>query len=62
MTTKTRITERYNAGNMTAASIIASNPAAYPAGSLAAEWADMILSRAANPDQAEAGPLFRNAA
>jgi hypothetical protein len=61
MTTK-RITERYDTGNLTAASIIASNPVAYPEGSLAAQWADMILSKAAHPDDAEAGPLFAKVA
>jgi hypothetical protein len=60
MTTK-RITERYDTGNLAAASIIASNPVAYPEGSLMAQWADLILSKAAHPDDAEAGPLFRQA-
>lgn len=57
MTTKARITERYDAGNLTAASIIASNPATYPEGSLMATWADLILSRAASADWSDL-PLF----
>ena len=43
---------------MEAATLIASDPVAYPEGSLMAQWADLILSKAAQPDDAEAGPLF----
>jgi hypothetical protein len=60
MTTKARITERYDAGNLEAASILAGDPKRYPG--LPQEWADIVLTRAAQPDDAEAGPLFRKVA
>ena len=47
------------ASNLEAATIIASNPVAYPEGSMMAEWADIVLSRAAHPDDREAGSLFQ---
>jgi hypothetical protein len=40
------------------ATIIASNPALYPEGGLMAEWADVVLSRAVNAEEANAMPLF----
>lgn len=48
----------FAAANLLAATIIASDPAAYPAGCLSALWADMVLSRAAERDDAEAWPRF----
>jgi hypothetical protein len=54
--------EGHDLANLESACIIASNPVAYPEGSLMAEWADMILSRAADADEAKAMPLFRTAA
>jgi hypothetical protein len=67
MTTKARITVRsardgYSAGNLECACLIAIDPVAYPEGSLMAEWADVVLSRAAQPDEALAGPLFESRA
>jgi hypothetical protein len=47
---------------MLAATLIASTPALYREGSLMAQWADRILSKAAQPDQSEAGPLFETRA
>lgn len=58
VTTKARITERYDAGNLMAACLIAADPVAYSEGGLMAEWSDIVLSRAATPDDADAGPLF----
>lgn len=52
----------YTASNMLAATLIASTPALYREGSLMAQWADRILSKAAQPDQSEAGPLFARVA
>ena len=52
----------YTASNLMAACLIAADPVAYPEGSLMAEWADVVLSKAANPDDAEAGSLFQQAA
>ena len=60
MTTQVRITERYDAANLEAATVIASDPERYQG--VLAEWADTILTRAAQPDEALAGPLFRQAA
>jgi hypothetical protein len=40
------------------ATIIASDPVAYPEGSLMAEWADVVLSRAVDAEEANAMPLF----
>ena len=62
MTTKVRITERYDAANLEAATVIASDPEKYPEGSLPALWSDVVLSKAAEPDDAEAGPLFESRA
>lgn len=59
MTTKARITDRYNEANLECACIIAGNPTLYPEGSLMAEWADTITSRAANAEEAKAMPLFK---
>jgi len=59
MTDHQRVAKRYADDNLTAATIIASNPVAYPPGSLMAQWADVVLSRAAaQPDESEAGPPF----
>ena len=51
-------TRFYAASNLECACIIASNPVAYPLGGLMQEWADVVLSRAVQPQDAEAGPLF----
>lgn len=59
MTTKQSLASRYDAANMEAATIIASDPEKYPDGSLMARWADLILSRAVGVKDDEAGPLFR---
>ena len=48
----------YTASNLESATIIASDPVAYPEGSLMAEWADVVLSRAVNAEEANAMPLF----
>lgn len=60
MTTKQRVTDRYDQGNLVAACLIAADPVKYQ-GALQ-EWADVILTKAATPADAEAGPLFRQAA
>jgi hypothetical protein len=60
MTTKVRITERYDAANLEAATVIASDPERYQG--VLQEWADTILTRAAQPDEALAGPLFESRA
>lgn len=60
MTTKARITDRYDLANLEAATIIAANPEKYQG--VLQEWADLILSKAAAPSDSEAGPLFRTAA
>jgi hypothetical protein len=54
--------QAYSAGNLECACIIAGQPETFPEGSLPALWADVVLSKAAEPDDAEAGPLFRQAA
>ena len=56
--TVSRARAGYDAANLEAATIIAADPAKYPEGSLMATWADVILSKAARPDDADAGPLF----
>ena len=61
MTTKQKITDRYDQGNLEAATIIAANPALYPEGSLMAERADAILSRAVDAQDAKAMPLIEAA-
>jgi hypothetical protein len=48
----------YTASNLESATIIASDPALYPEGGLMAEWADVVLSRAVNAEEANAMPLF----
>ena len=58
MTTKVRITERYDKGNLECACIIAGNPALYPEGGLMQTWADRILTEAAEISDEEVGPLF----
>ena len=60
MTTKARITERYDQANLESACIITANPERYLG--VLQEWPDTILTRAAEPDESEAGPLFRQAA
>ena len=52
--------EGYSAGNLLAATLIASDPERYQG--VLQEWADIVLSRAAHPDDREAGPLFQQAA
>jgi hypothetical protein len=58
MTDSQRARQGYSDANLLAASVIAGRPELYPEGSLPALWSDLILSRAANPDDREAGPLF----
>ena len=48
---------QYAEGNLLAATIIAADPVKYPGG--AQEWADLILTRAAEVDE-RPGPLFRH--
>jgi hypothetical protein len=48
----------YTASNLLAATLLAADPERYPAGSLMAEWSDMILSKAAEISDSEVGPLF----
>jgi hypothetical protein len=65
MTTKARITVRsardgYSAGNLESATIIAADPKRYQG--VLQEWADTILTRAAQPDDALVGPLFESRA
>lgn len=62
MTTKARITDRYDQANLECACILAANPTLYPEGSLMAEWSDTILSRAVDAEDAKAGPLIAAAA
>lgn len=50
----------FDAANLLAATLIAADPARYQG--VLQEWADVILSKAAEPDESEAGPLFRQAA
>ena len=50
----------YQQANEMAANLIASDPERYQG--VLQEWADTILTRAAQPDDALAGPLFRQAA
>ena len=52
----------FDAANLLAATLIASDPMTYPEGSLMAEWADLVLSKAAVLDNALAGPLFESRA
>jgi hypothetical protein len=52
----------FDASNLLAATLIASDPGKYPEGSLMAEWADLVLSKAAVLDNALAGPLFESRA
>ena len=58
MTTKARITDRYNEANLECACIIAANPTLYPEGGLMQRWADVVLSRAVDSQDAKAMPLF----
>ncbi len=51
--------DRYDQANLEAASIIAADPTKYPAGSLAAIWADAITSKAAEVKDQDVGRLFR---
>lgn len=62
MTNNQRVVKQYATNNLVAASIIASNPALYPPGGLMQEWADRILTQAAETPDAECGPLFRQVA
>jgi hypothetical protein len=62
MTDSQRARQGYATSNLECACLIALDPVAYPEGSLMAEWADVVLSRAAHPDDALAGPLFESRA
>jgi hypothetical protein len=57
MAARVKITDRYDQANLECACIIAGNPEKYQG--VLQEWADTILSKAAEPDDAEAGPLFQ---
>ena len=52
----------FDASNLLAATLLASDPALYPEGSLMQRWADVILSKAAEISDSEVGPLFEVAA
>jgi hypothetical protein len=56
MSTRKRITKQYDDTNLLAATLLALDPERYPG--VLQEWADTILSKAAQPDESEAGPLF----
>ena len=47
----------YAADNLECACVIAANPEKYQG--VLQEWADVILTKAAHADDAEAGPLFQ---
>ena len=49
--------EGYSASNLECATILVASPELYPG--LPQLWADIVLSRAAHPDDREAGPLFQ---
>lgn len=50
--------EGYDLANLECACLIAAAPEKYPEGGLMQWWADVILSKAAAPVDAECGPLF----
>ena len=50
---------RFDADNLAAARILAADPVKYPAGSLPAVWAALVLAKAAPTIK---GPLFRQRA
>jgi hypothetical protein len=52
--------QAYSAGNLESAGIIAADPVKYQG--VLQEWADTILTRAAEPNEALAGPLFESRA
>jgi hypothetical protein len=54
------VREGYDAANLECASIIAADPVKYQG--LVQEWADAILSKAADVPDSEAGPLFAQGA
>ena len=59
MTTKQTVSRAragYQRANEEAATIIAADPAKYQG--VMQEWADRILTKAAHPDELEAGPLI----
>jgi hypothetical protein len=60
MTTKQKITDRYDQDNLVAACLIAADPDKYQG--VLQDWADTILSKAAAPSDSECGPLFRTTA
>jgi hypothetical protein len=63
MTTKqtvSRVLAGYQQQNEMAANLIAADPVRYQG--VLQEWADLILSKAAHPDDSEAGPLFKRVA
>ena len=55
-----RLVARHDAANLEAATLIAADPERYP-GEMQ-EWADLVLSRAAEAKDEDAGPLFRSVA
>ena len=60
MTDSQRAREGYATSNLEFACILAASPELYPG--LPQLWADIVLSRAARPDDAEAGALFAKVA
>jgi hypothetical protein len=56
MTDSQRARQGYTTSNLECACIIAADPERYQG--VLQEWADRILSKAANPDDREAGSLF----
>ena len=59
MKTGQRVAARFDADNLAAARIIAADPVKYPAGSLPAVWAALVLAKAVPTIK---GPLFRQRA
>lgn len=56
MTRKQRVSEAYADSNLEFATKFAADPERYPG--IQQIWADMVLSRAAEADQSDCGPLF----
>ena len=60
MTDSQRARQGYAADNLECACIVAADPERYQG--VLQTWADLILTRAAQPDDALAGPLFESRA
>jgi hypothetical protein len=62
MTRNQRLTSQHNVANLESARIIASDPVKYPGGGVMQQWAELILSNDAKPEDSEFGPLFKTEA